>query len=143
MKIAYPPIFMPMIMIGYPIFVRNDEILLELIQHGSFYNKVYIKPIEILEGNHSSGFKIILINFGAKKSVVINLVLEVLVNLLSKTHFHNIVTIKSIPPNLGGDPYGLWDEEPDTHKAKYVLCTLIVIAQATTWRPTEARKNPL
>jgi hypothetical protein len=68
---------------------------------------------------------------------------EVLVNLLSKTHFHNIITTKFIPPNLGGDPYGLWDEEQDNHKAKYVLCILIVIPQVTTWRLVEARRNPL
>jgi hypothetical protein len=65
----------------------------------------------------------------------------VLVNLLSKTHFHNIITTKSIPPNLGGDPYGLWDEEPNSHKAKYVLYVLIVITQ-TTWRPGKARRKP-
>jgi hypothetical protein len=58
---------MPVTMTKYSISVRNDEILAELVEHGFFYNKIRIKPIETLEGNHSSGFKLILINFGARK----------------------------------------------------------------------------
>jgi hypothetical protein len=91
---------MPMITTRYPISVRNDEILVELVEHGSFYNRVRIEPIETLESNHSSGFKIILINFGARKSIVVNLVVELLVNLLSNTHFHNIIYTKSICEEL-------------------------------------------
>jgi hypothetical protein len=35
---------------------------------------------------------------------VVDFNVEVLMNLLPKTPFHNVVTIKFVPPNLGGDP---------------------------------------
>jgi hypothetical protein len=104
MMAAYPTQYVPMTTIGYPISTKNDEIHVVLIENGSFYNKVCTKPIEILEGNHSNGFKSILISFNAKFFIVINLDAKVLVNLISKTPFHIIVAIKLIPPNLGGNP---------------------------------------
>jgi hypothetical protein len=89
--------------IEYPIFVRNDGILAILVENNSFYNRVRTKPIQDLEGNQYNGFKAIPTNHGAKKLVVVGFNVEILVNLLSKTHLHNIVTIKSIPPNLRRD----------------------------------------
>jgi hypothetical protein len=52
-----------------------------------------------LERNHYNGFRVIPINFGAIKQIVIDLEVEIPVNLLSITPFHNIITTKSIPPN--------------------------------------------
>ncbi len=95
---------MPLITAGYPKFVRNDEILVILLENGFFYNKVHIKPIEILEGNHFNGFKTILVSYGAKKIVVVNPKAKVLMNLLSKTPFHNVIITKFVPLNPGGDP---------------------------------------
>ncbi len=36
-------------MTGYPTSVRNDEILVELVEHGFVYNRVRIEPIEALD----------------------------------------------------------------------------------------------
>jgi hypothetical protein len=52
-----------------------------------------------LERNHYNGFRVIPINVGAIKQIVIDLEVEIPVNLLSITPFHNIITTKSIPPN--------------------------------------------
>jgi len=91
-------------MVEYLVFVQNDEILAKLIENSSFYNRVCIKLIETLEGNHSSGFKAILVGFGARKIVIVDHDVELLMNLFSKTPFHCVVSTKSIPPNLGGNP---------------------------------------
>jgi hypothetical protein len=45
-----------------------------------------------------------LVGFGARKFVIVDHDVELLMNLFSKTPFHCAVTIKSIPPNLGRDP---------------------------------------
>ncbi len=89
---------MPAIMVEYPIFIRNDEIPTMLIENSSLHNKVCI------EGHHFSGFKVIFVNSSAQKYVVADLDAEVLMNLLPKTPFHNVLTIKSIPLNPRGVP---------------------------------------
>jgi hypothetical protein len=101
---AHPTKSMPMILVEFLIFVRNNGILAILVENGFFYNKVHTKPIEALKGNHYNGFKVIPISAGARKSIIVNLDAEILVNLLIRTPFHNIITIKSIPPNLGNPP---------------------------------------
>ncbi len=45
-----------MTMVGYVVFVQNDEILAILVEIVFFYNRVRTKLVETLEGNHSSGF---------------------------------------------------------------------------------------
>jgi hypothetical protein len=107
--VAYPTRSMHAITVGYPVSIRNDEILVILVDNGSIYNRVCIEPIETLERNHYSDLKAILVSYGARKPIVVNLDVKVLVNLLSKTPFHNVVTIKSIPLNPRGylpDPSG-------------------------------------
>jgi hypothetical protein len=59
MMVAYPTQSVPMTTIGYPISIRNDEILVIPTKNGSFYNKVRTKPVETLKGNHFNGFKAI------------------------------------------------------------------------------------
>jgi hypothetical protein len=59
-------IYVLMILAIYPIFIRNDETPTILFKIDFFYNKVRREPIEILKGNHSSGFKAIR-SYGAKK----------------------------------------------------------------------------
>jgi len=44
----------------YPKSVKNDEIFAILIENGPLYNMGYTKPIVTLEGNHSSGLKVVL-----------------------------------------------------------------------------------
>jgi hypothetical protein len=70
MMVAYTTIFVPITTIGYLIFVRNDEIPIVPTENGFLYNKIRTKLVGTLKGNHSSGFKTILVNFGAKKSMV-------------------------------------------------------------------------
>jgi hypothetical protein len=79
-------------MVEYLIFVRNDQILVVLVDNGFSYNKIRTELIETLEGNHSSGFKAIVVNYSVKKSIVVYLDAKVLVNLLSKTPFHSVIT---------------------------------------------------
>ncbi len=88
----------------YQISIRNDEIPIILVENGYFHNRVHTKPIETLEGHHSNGFKEILVSSNAQKSIMVDLDADVLVNLLPKTPFHNVVTIKFVPPNPRGDP---------------------------------------
>jgi hypothetical protein len=54
--VAYPTRSMLMIVIRHLVFVNNDEILAMLVENGYLYNRICIKPIEILKGNHSNGF---------------------------------------------------------------------------------------
>jgi hypothetical protein len=68
------------------------------------YKKGHANHVEIFEGHHSSGFKTIHASFGANKIIVVELDAEVQVNLTLRTPFHNVVTTKSIPKDLGGDP---------------------------------------
>jgi hypothetical protein len=93
--ITYPNRFVLMTIIGYPVSMNNNKILVVQVENGSLYNKVHTKPIETLEGNHFNGFKVIPINFGVKKSIVVEFHAKVPVNLTSITHFHNIVTTRS------------------------------------------------
>jgi hypothetical protein len=83
-----------MIKIEYLVFINNDETPIILADNGSLYNKIHTKPIGILEGNYYNGFKVTPASFGDKKIVVVNLDAKVLVNLFSKTHIHNVITIK-------------------------------------------------
>jgi uncharacterized membrane protein YesL len=82
--ITYPIIFVFVITVEYLVFVRNDEILIVLIENNSFHNKICIEPIETIEGHYSSGFKVTFVSSNARKSVVVDLNVEVLVNLLLK-----------------------------------------------------------
>jgi hypothetical protein len=91
-------------MAKYLVFVRNDKILAIPVENNSFYYKVHTKLVEALEGSHSIGFKTILVGFDARKFVIVDHDVELLVNLLSKTPFHCVVTTKSIRPNLGKAP---------------------------------------
>jgi hypothetical protein len=88
----------------YLVFVKNDEIFGIQVENGYLYNRVHIKHVETLEGNHSRGFKIVLVNFGARKFIVVNPDVKVLVNLISITSFHSVVTIEIIPLDPRGDP---------------------------------------
>jgi len=47
---------------------------------------------------------VILVSSSARKSIIVGFDVEIQVNLLATTPFHNIIIIKFIPPNLGGDP---------------------------------------
>ncbi len=101
---TYPTRFVFATTAKYPIYVRNDEICAILVDNGFFHNRICTKPIETIKGHHSSGFKVIHVSFDAWKSIVVDSDVEVLMNLLPKTPFHNVVTIKFVPPDLGGDP---------------------------------------
>jgi hypothetical protein len=100
--VAYPTRSMHAILIGYPVSIKDDEILVILVDNGSIYNRVCIELVETLERNHYSDLKAILVSYGARKPIVVNLDVKVLVNLLSKIPFHNVITIKSIPLNPKG-----------------------------------------
>jgi hypothetical protein len=102
--VAYPTKSVLVTIVGYLIFLKNDEILAVLAENGSLYNKVCIKPIENLKGNHYNGFKIILVSSSARKYVVVDPNVKVLVNLISRMPFHSVVTIKSVPPDPRRDP---------------------------------------
>jgi hypothetical protein len=65
MMIAYPTKFVPAIMVEYPIFVKNDEIPIMLIENSSLHNKVCIELIETIEGHDFSGFKVIFVSSNA------------------------------------------------------------------------------
>jgi hypothetical protein len=88
----------------YLISIRNDEIPIILIENGYFHNKVLTKFIETLEGHHFNGFKVIHVSSSVRKSIVVNLDVEMPVNLLPKTPFHNVVIITFVPPDPRGDP---------------------------------------
>ncbi len=90
--------------IGHFVFVNNDEIHVVLVENGSWYNKICIKPIEILKGNHFNGFKTVFVNSGAKKFIVVDLNAKVLMNLILRTPFHDVITTKSVPPYPTRDP---------------------------------------
>lgn len=87
----------------YPISIRNDETPIVLFENGFFYNRVRRDHVDILKGNHYSGFKTIPFSFVAKKYAVVDPNVKVPMKLIYKTIFHNIVTFKFVPPNLGGD----------------------------------------
>lgn len=107
MTITYPTKYVPTTTIEHPVFVRNDEIPTMLMENSFFHNKVCIKPSETIR-HHSSGFKLIFVSSSARKYVVVDLDAKMLMNFLLKTPFHGVVTIKSIPPNLGKDPLEPW-----------------------------------
>jgi hypothetical protein len=94
----------PITPIRYPIFVRNEGILTKLVENSFLYNRIRIKPIEVLEVNQYNDFKVIPPNSSTKKHVAIDSNAEIPLNLLSITPFHIIVTTKFVPPYLGGDP---------------------------------------
>jgi hypothetical protein len=91
-------------LVGYLVFVRNERILIGLVDNSSYYNKVHTKHVEVLEGNQYNDFSIILANSGAKKLVAINFDAKIPMNLLSKTPFHSIVSTKFVPPNSRKEP---------------------------------------
>jgi hypothetical protein len=72
---------------------------LQLIENGFFYNIIHTKPIEVFKGNHFSDFKTILVSFGARKIIVVDLDVVIPMNLLSKPPFHNVIIIKFVPLN--------------------------------------------
>jgi hypothetical protein len=88
----------------YLVFVKNDEIPAISIENGSLYNKVCIKPIETLKGNHFNDLKAILVSSGVIKFVVVDLNVEVPMNLISRTPFHSVIITKSIPLYPKGNP---------------------------------------
>jgi len=121
---TYPNRFVPMTTRGYPMLVKNDEIFGILVENGSLYNKVRIKLIENLEGNHSNVFKAIPISFGVRKFVAMNLDVKVLVNLISIRSFHNVVIIKIIPLNPRGDPLNIMKKSCSLQLG-YLIVTLL------------------
>jgi hypothetical protein len=102
--VAYPTIFVFVTIARYLVFLKNDEISAVSTENGFLYNRVCIKPIETLKGNHSNGFEAILVSFGVIKFVIVDPNVEVPVNLISKTPFHSVVTNKSIPLYPKGSP---------------------------------------
>jgi hypothetical protein len=64
---------------------------------------VCTKCIDTLKGHHFSGYKVIFASYGAWKYVVVDLNAKVSINLMLKTPFHNVVTTKFVPLDLGGD----------------------------------------
>ncbi len=103
MMVVHPTTYMLVTLTRYPIFVRNDGILIKLVESNSFYNKINTKPIEALEANHYNGFKVLPLSFGAIKPIVVDPNVEIPMNLLSITPFHSIITTKFVPPDLRGD----------------------------------------
>ncbi len=103
MTTAHPTKSMPITPTEYPVSVRNDGIHVVLIENSSFYNKVSIEHVEALEGNHYNGLKVMHVSFGVREPVIINPDAKILVNVLSRTPFHNIITTKFVPPDLGRD----------------------------------------
>jgi hypothetical protein len=104
MMATHPNKFVLVILIEYLISIRNDGIPTIIVDNSSFYNRICTWHVDALERNHYNGFRVIHVNFGAIKPIVIDLEVEILVNLLSITPFHNIITTKSIPPNPWIDP---------------------------------------
>ncbi len=99
-----PTKYVPITTIKYPVFVRNDEIPTVPAENGFLYNRIHIKPVETLEGNHYSGFKAIPVSPSAKKSIIVKPNAKVPLNLISKTPFHNVITTKLVPLDLRGNP---------------------------------------
>jgi len=62
---TYPTRFVLTTTAKYPISVRNDEICAILVDNGSFHNIICTKPIEIIKGHHSNGFKVLHVSFNA------------------------------------------------------------------------------
>jgi hypothetical protein len=104
MMIAYPTKFVHATMARYLISIRNDEIPIILTKNGYFHNLIHTQFIETLEGNHFSGFKVILVSYNAQKSIVVNLDVDMLMNLLPKTPFHNVIIMTFVPLDPKGDP---------------------------------------
>ncbi len=65
---------------------------------------VYIEPIATTEGNYLHGLKVVPTSFGLRRFIVVEHDVKVLVCLTTRIPSHNIVTTKSIPLDLGGDP---------------------------------------
>jgi len=95
---------MPVTLAGYPISIKNDGIPIILFENSCFYNRIRTKIVEALEKNQYNGFNAIPVCSGAKEFVIVDLNVKTLMNLLSKTPFHNIVTTKYVPPDPRGDP---------------------------------------
>ncbi len=64
----------------------------------------FIHFVETLEKNHYNSFNTIHISLGAKKSIIIDINAKILLNLILRTPFHDIITTKYVPPDLIGDP---------------------------------------
>ncbi len=67
----------------------------------NFITKVIQSLLKFYQYND---FKVILAKFDTKKPIVVDFDVKIPLNVLSRTPFHNIVTTKFVPPNLGGDP---------------------------------------
>jgi len=85
--VAYPMTYVLMTMAEYPIFIRNDETPIILLENGFFYNKVYKEHVEMLEGNHYNGLKIIHVSSNARKYVVVEFNVKVPMKLIYKNNF--------------------------------------------------------
>jgi len=85
--VAYPMKYVLMIMVEYPISIKNDETPLILLKNEFFYNRVCREHVDILEKNHFSGLKIILVSFGARKYVVVDRNVKVPMKLIYKNNF--------------------------------------------------------
>jgi hypothetical protein len=90
---------MPITLAEYLIFVRNDGIPAILIDNNYFYNIICIKHVEALKGNHYDNFKVIHVSYVAITPIIVDPDVKIPMNLLSITHFPNIITTISIPPN--------------------------------------------
>jgi hypothetical protein len=104
MMTTYPTKYVHATMAQYLISIRNDEIPIILIEKGYFHNTVHTNLIETLEGHHFNGFKVIHVSSNAQKSIMVNPNVEMQVNLLPKTLFHNVIIITFVPPDPRGDP---------------------------------------
>jgi hypothetical protein len=102
--VAYVTKFVPIINIGYPKFVKINGISTIPSENGPLYNMVHTKFVATLEGNNFSGLKTIPISSSARKYVVAELDVEILMHLTTLIPFPNVVTTKSIVLDLGGDP---------------------------------------
>jgi hypothetical protein len=120
---TYPNRFVLMTIIGYPIFVKNDEFFGIPNENGYLYNKVCTKPIETLEGSHYSSFKVVHVSFGVRKFVAVNPNVKVLVNLISRMYFHDVITIKIIALDPRGNPLDTM-KKPCPLQLGYVVVTL-------------------
>jgi hypothetical protein len=94
----------PITLVRYPIYVRNEGIPTILVGNSYLYNTICPKLVEVLEGNQYNDFKAIPPSFGTRKPIAIDFDAEIPLKLLSKTPFHNIVIIKFVPLDPRGDP---------------------------------------
>jgi len=78
MMITHPNQSVAVIIVTYPILVKNGKIHVVQVDNNFFNNKVWVELVKILQGNLSSGLKTDLGSFGVRKFVTVDPNVELL-----------------------------------------------------------------